>query len=275
MDNSDLPGTIIKTCEICGKEFQVYRYKIKRGGGRYCSNECKKKANTTRQKRICEYCGKEFEAHAYLIKNGGGKYCSKECYHAGSRHDIKCKCIVCGKEFTINKSQQEEGRGRYCSHKCADMANRGENHHAWKGGVSPVTEKIRKSDKYINWRDSIFARDEYKCRICGSNHNINAHHIIKFSSILEENNIKSYDDALLCEKLWDISNGITYCEKCHNILHGNVDKESSELYLMDNNIASYVAVHRKNRTEWLVTMRAEDFLRMTDNKKVIDNLGFL
>lgn len=263
MNNSDLPGTVIKICETCGKEIKVYRYRIKRGEGRYCSNECKIKAVTTRIKRICEYCGKEFEAHAYLVKNGGGKYCSKSCYHNGSRHDIKCKCIICGKEFTINKSKLKEGRGRYCSYGCACKGNCGENHPAWKGGITSLCEKIRKSNEYINWRNSVFKRDGYKCKICGSNLKINAHHIFKFTNILEKYNINSFDDAKGCDFLWDVSNGITYCEKCHNILHSFADRESDELYLYDTDLGeSPIVAHRKNRTEWLVTMRAEDFLEL-------------
>jgi Holliday junction resolvase len=35
-----------------------------------------------------------------------------------------------------------------------------------------------------------------------------------------------------------------------------------------------IVAHRKNRTEWLVTLRAEDFLKLIDNKNVID-LGFI
>jgi hypothetical protein len=273
MDNTNLPGTVTKVCEICGKEFNVYRYKLKRGGGKYCSNECKTKAKTTRQKRICEYCGNEFEAHTYLIQKGGGKYCSKSCYHAASRHNIKCNCIICGKEFTINKSQLKEGRGRYCSIDCACNGNCGENHHAWKGGITTIAEKIRKSNEYMNWRSEVFRRDEYRCQNCGSKHKLNAHHIIKFSYILNKNMINSFKDALLCEDLWDISNGITYCEGCHNILHGLTDKDSTELY-MRQIAGNNISVHKQYNSEEYITLKAEDFLKLIDNKNVID-LGFI
>ncbi len=36
------------------------------------------------------------------------------------------------------------------------------------------------------------------------------------NAILKENNITSLDQALNCQELWDISNGITLCKKCHS-----------------------------------------------------------
>jgi len=63
--------------------------------------------------------------------------------------------------------------------------------------------------------------------------------------------------------------------ECKRVEHLNIhDAMAQSVRDADEGIIPIVA-HRKNRTEWLVTMRAEDFLRMTDNKKVIDNLGFL
>ena len=35
-----------------------------------------------------------------------------------------------------------------------------------------------------------------------------------------------------------------------------------------------IVAHRKNRTKWLVTLRAEDVLKLIDNKGIVD-LGFV
>lgn len=32
-------------------------------------------------------------------------------------------------------------------------------------------------------------------------------------------NIKSYEQALNCEELWNINNGRTLCKKCHKKIH--------------------------------------------------------
>ena len=51
------------------------------------------------------------------------------------------------------------------------------------------------------FRERVIARDGYKCRLCGSNIKIEAHHIFPRRDYPE----------------WagDINNGITLCEKCH------------------------------------------------------------
>lgn len=36
-----------------------------------------------------------------------------------------------------------------------------------------------------------------------------------FSLILEENKIKTLEEAFLCEELWNINIGRTLCQKCH------------------------------------------------------------
>ena len=41
------------------------------------------------------------------------------------------------------------------------------------------------------------------------------HHPKMFSIILEEYNIRSIEDALACEELWNINNGRTLCGMCH------------------------------------------------------------
>ena len=45
---------------------------------------------------------------------------------------------------------------------------------------------------------------------------LESHHIKSFSLIIEENNIKSLEDALMCSELWNINNGRTLCIPCHN-----------------------------------------------------------
>ena len=90
-----------------------------------------------------------------------------------------------------------------------------EKNGCWKGGITPLRELIRKTEKYKSWRTVIFIRDNRKCVKCGSKQQIEAHHKKSMSLILEEHNIRSTKDALNCEELWDLNNGETLCNDCH------------------------------------------------------------
>ena len=94
----------------------------------------------------------------------------------------------------------------------------GENGPNWQGGITLLNFKVRNSFRYRQWRSDIFERDNYTCQECGKNKCwIEAHHIKMFSIIMKENNIKSFDDAITCEELWNLNNGITLCKECHRI----------------------------------------------------------
>lgn len=52
--------------------------------------------------------------------------------------------------------------------------------------------------------------------------NLNAHHWKEFAKIIEENNITTLEEAIDCEELWNINNGITLCKECHKELHKKI-----------------------------------------------------
>ena len=97
----------------------------------------------------------------------------------------------------------------------------GENSSNWKGGITPVNMAIRGSLEYKSWSLKIMERDNFICQKCGYEKGgiLNTHHIKKFSEILENNKIETLEEALACEELWDIKNGITLCKKCHIKIH--------------------------------------------------------
>lgn len=68
------------------------------------------------------------------------------------------------------------------------------------------TTRDRSCKEYTNWRKCVFDRDNYTCQKCGQiGGTLNAHHI------------KHYKDY---PKLrYELSNGVTLCEKCHRELH--------------------------------------------------------
>lgn len=98
--------------------------------------------------------------------------------------------------------------------------NRGENASRWKGGITPLNKMIRELFEYREWIRKVFERDNYTCQKCKIRGGyLEAHHIKLFSLILKEYNIKTIEDARKCEALWDVNNGITYCEDCHDEEH--------------------------------------------------------
>ena len=99
--------------------------------------------------------------------------------------------------------------------------NSGASNHFWKGGKTKLSLRIRNSAEYSFWRKQIFERDNYTCQICGKKNKkgdkviIEVDHIYPFSKILDDFDITSIEEAISCEKIWDIENGRTLCRECH------------------------------------------------------------
>ena len=64
----------------------------------------------------------------------------------------------------------------------------------------------RNSFRYKEWRARVFERDDFKCVDCGTNIDIQAHHI------------ESWKDHKSLR--YEVSNGVTLCRSCHLIAHG-------------------------------------------------------
>jgi hypothetical protein len=97
----------------------------------------------------------------------------------------------------------------------------GGKHYNWKGGITKLQEKVRKSDIYSKWRTSVFERDNYTCTWCGARNGngkrvvLHADHIKPFCVILKEYKVTSIAMSRACVALWDIGNGRTLCKDCH------------------------------------------------------------
>lgn len=87
----------------------------------------------------------------------------------------------------------------------------------WKGGITELKVRIRSSLEYAKKRKEVFMRDRYTCQECGDNKggNLEMHHKKPFSLIFKENNLKTFEEALQCEELWNPNNGQTLCISCH------------------------------------------------------------
>jgi len=87
-------------------------------------------------------------------------------------------------------------------------ARRGPDNFMWKGGVTAENIKARHSFEYREWRKKVFERDNYICQHCGyfKGGNLHPHHIKPFSEYKELR--------------YNVSNGITLCKSCHEVVHG-------------------------------------------------------
>jgi len=101
---------------------------------------------------------------------------------------------------------------------------KGENNSKWKGGITPLIYQIRHHYLYRQWRSDVFTRDDFTCQECGHRGGyLHAHHIKSFSSILQFYEIANLQEALECEELWNINNGITLCEECHRNIYNSLN----------------------------------------------------
>ena len=158
----------------------------------YSCNSCRiKDIRNKRWEHILELAS---DSNAKIITN------LDEYQNGCDRITVLCNC---GEIFDTNINEFIFGGKRQCN-QCGIVLRSGENSPMWNGGVTPESEKIRRSKEYIKWRNSVFLRDNYICQCCGeaSGGNLNAHHIYNFS---EYTNMR-----------FDINNGITMCDACHN-----------------------------------------------------------
>jgi hypothetical protein len=86
----------------------------------------------------------------------------------------------------------------------------------WRGGTTALGPKIRQLSAYRVWRRAVFVRENFTCQDCGIRGcRLDAEHHRTFASIIHDFNVRSVEDALACDALWDVSNGKALCRKCH------------------------------------------------------------
>ena len=101
----------------------------------------------------------------------------------------------------------------------------GKEHPRWKGGISPFRTALYHTFQHRQWRSDVFTRDEFTCQDCFKKGvELNAHHLKQFKEIQEEYDIKIIEDALKCNEMWNVNNGLTLCVECHRKRHGLVKR---------------------------------------------------
>lgn len=105
-------------------------------------------------------------------------------------------------------------------------------------GFSTTEQHMARNNTYYKeWVRKVFERDNYTCQCCGKRGgNLNAHHLYNFSE---------YPDLR-----YDVSNGITFCERCHLISFPN---SFHSIYGERNNtpeqVVEYIQNNKKHNRE--------------------------
>lgn len=98
----------------------------------------------------------------------------------------------------------------------------------WKGFTTPENKRLVASPEYRQWQKSVFKRDQNTCQLCNKTKcPIAAHHI--------------YLKAKYPDKVLDINNGITLCDKCHHKTIGH-ENEYIDLFVSLLNLLAQSSV---------------------------------
>ena len=127
-------------------------------------------------------------------------------FSVSSNKKVWLKCPL-GKHKDYLQSLNNAFRYNYRCPECSndEISERmyGENNHFWKGGINKENDTLRHRREYKEWRTAVYKRDNYTCQCCGvRGKKLNAHHINQFADYPELR--------------YDINNGVTLCEDCHD-----------------------------------------------------------
>ncbi len=194
---------------------------------------------------VCPDCTSAFTRHAFILFSTGNflcQSCSLKDKHTkelivGSSYerltvvykinDLQYSMLCdCGTECVKNKYSLLQGTSKSCGCLKSERLKqfridnkdfqKGENHPNWKGGISSDRGRVMATSEYKEWRMAVFTRDNFKCTNCLSNSNeLEAHHIEGYASNIE--------------KVMLLSNGITFCKKCHKKFHSSYGNKNINL----------------------------------------------
>jgi transposase-like protein len=177
-------GRVDIECDICGDEFNVKH--AEKDARRFCSDECHTK----------------WRKEAYTGEN-----------NHNYKQNIESTCEWC--EETYTAKPHKEDSTRFCSQECmiewrTDEIMSGENHPRWKNN-----DDYYRGPNWHQQREEARDRDNNECQHCGSEDQLQVHHIIPF---------ESFDDYREANKLQNL---ITLCVSCHHKLEwGSITVQS-------------------------------------------------
>lgn len=177
-------------CIKCGKVFLVRKDWFLNGRGKFCSVDCRHKADT--QERVvikCARCGKERKVLSRISNQqskSGFRFCGLECrnksqgigrliqpphYGTGKQHSRTTKnfsldglCLNCGKKLIMCSKQRQRS---YCCYRCQKDYHYKQYVNKWKKGE--VAGNDGKDGEYLNAyvRRYMLEKAGNKCQKCG------------------------------------------------------------------------------------------------------------
>lgn len=154
----------------------------------------------------CKTCKKQILVYPCRLKIGKGKFCSQKCGAIDRIDKLRQRSI--GNKWNIGRHHTKEAIDKII------FANKGKRrpniskskigklNPNWKGGISPINKRIRRSAKFFEWRKKVFERDNWTCQECKQR-----------GCILHPDHIKRFSDYP--ELRFEINNGRTLCKNCH------------------------------------------------------------
>ena len=188
--------------------------------------------------RRCPYCAGKMKKTQDQFKSDVFNLYGNEYIVLGKYINNHTKVLIkhniseCNYEWEVQPSNFLQGTK--CP-VCALLNMSGINSPHWNNNITDEERiKIRSfnSSEYYKWRKQVYEKDNYTCQVCGDDKggNLNAHHL---------------DGYNWCkEKRFDVNNGITLCEICHNDFHhiygyGGNTKEQFEQFIYNEMILDY------------------------------------
>ena len=150
------------------------------------------------------------KAHSEGRHAGGFKKGGTSQSWLGKKHRPETKLKMRDARLKNQPMHRKEVAEKVSRTRIAKGIGKGASNWNWRGGITAESTRVRNSTEYRKWREQVFRRDSYTCQTCGArcgngkDVKLNAHHIKPFAR---------YKELRL-----DISNGLTLCKPCHDLI---------------------------------------------------------
>lgn len=247
-------NSIKRQCETCGSDFLTNNAKIRDGNGRFCSRACYQASRKiTYVNLTCAICDRAYQLelgeYNSRVKQGHPvKYCSVKCAGKSAERSANLSASLKRSEVfkaariaAAPKAQATKNTPEHRAHmraKVQEQMSDPAKRARWEQGIQRRSHNPKwrnapthlrgeanpnytgtKSERgyamgrqeYKDWRKAVFMRDRYTCQRCQKKGGYCiAHHIKPWAE---------YPDLR-----YDVSNGETLCEQCHDLEHGKIRK---------------------------------------------------